>query len=61
VSRLKITLVRGLVGTTQDQRRTVRSLGLRRIRQSVVRDDRPEVRGMVRKVLHLVRVEEETA
>jgi large subunit ribosomal protein L30 len=61
VSRLKITLVRGLVGTTADQRDTVRSLGLRRIRQSVVRDDRPEVRGMVRKVLHLVKVEEESA
>lgn len=61
MSRLKITLVRGLVGTTADQRDTVRSLGLRRIRQSVVRDDRPEVRGMVRKVLHLVTVEEESA
>jgi large subunit ribosomal protein L30 len=58
VSALKITLVRGLVGTTQDQRATVRSLGLRKIRQSVVREDRPEVRGMVQKVLHLVQVEE---
>ena len=61
MSRLKITLVRGLVGTTKDQRETVRSLGLRKIRQTVVRDDRPEVRGMVRKVLHLVSVEEESA
>jgi large subunit ribosomal protein L30 len=58
VSALKITLVRGLVGTTQDQRATVRSLGLKKIRQSVVRDDRPEVRGMLKKVLHLVTVEE---
>jgi large subunit ribosomal protein L30 len=58
VSSLKITLVRGLAGTTEDQRATVRSLGLRKIRQSVVRDDRPEVRGMVQKVLHLVKVEE---
>jgi large subunit ribosomal protein L30 len=58
VSALKITLVRGLVGTTQDQRATVRSLGLKKIRQSVVRDDRPEVRGMLNKVLHLVTVEE---
>jgi large subunit ribosomal protein L30 len=55
---LKITLVRGLVGTTQDQRATVASLGLRRIRQSVVRPDVPEVRGAVKKVLHLVKVEE---
>jgi large subunit ribosomal protein L30 len=58
MSALKITLVRGLVGTTQEQRATVRSLGLRKIRQSVVREDRPEVRGAVQKVLHLVRVEE---
>ena len=59
MSALRITLVRGLVGCTAEQRRTVRSLGLRRIHQSVVRDDRPEVRGMVRKVLHLVRVEQD--
>jgi large subunit ribosomal protein L30 len=58
VSALKITLVRGLVGTTKDQRATVHSLGLRKIRQTVVREDRPEVRGMVQKVLHLVKVEE---
>ena len=58
MSSLKITLLRGLAGTTEDQRATVRSLGLRKIRQSVVRDDRPEIRGMVRKVLHLVKVEE---
>ena len=55
---MKITLVRGLAGTTEDQRATVRSLGLRKIRQSVVREDRPEVRGMINKVLHLVEVEE---
>lgn len=58
MSAMKITLVRGLAGTTEDQRATVRSLGLRKIRQSVVREDRPEVRGMINKVLHLVEVEE---
>ena len=58
MTALKITLVRGLVGTTQDQRATVRSLGLKKIRQSVIRDDRPEVQGMLKKVLHLVTVEE---
>lgn len=58
MSQLKITLVRGMVGTTKEQRATVRSLGLRKIRQTVVRDDRPEVRGAVKKVLHLVKVEE---
>lgn len=55
---MKITLVRGLVGTTKEQRATVQSLGLRKIRQTVVHEDRPEVRGMVQKVLHLVKVEE---
>jgi len=58
VSSLKITLVRGLVGCTEDQRATVRSLGLRKIRQSVIREDKPDVRGMVHKVLHLVKVED---
>ena len=58
MSSLRITLVRGLAGCTEDQRATVRSLGLRKIRQSVVREDKPDVRGMVRKVLHLVKVEE---
>ncbi len=58
MSSIKVTLVRGLVGTTEEQRATVRSLGLRKIRQTVVREDRPEIRGMVRKVLHLVKVEE---
>jgi large subunit ribosomal protein L30 len=58
VSSLKITLVRGLAGCTEDQRATVRSLGLRKIRQSVVREDKPDVRGMVKKVLHLVTVED---
>ena len=55
---IQITLVRGLVGCTKEQRATVASLGLRRIRQSVVREERPEVLGAVRKVLHLVKVEE---
>ena len=58
MSKMRITLLRGLAGTTEDQRATVRSLGLRKIRQSVVRDDRPEIRGMVNKVLHLIKVEE---
>jgi large subunit ribosomal protein L30 len=58
---LKVTLVRSVIGCTDDQRRTVRTLGLRRIRDSVVREDKPEVRGLVRKVAHLVTVEEVSA
>jgi large subunit ribosomal protein L30 len=55
---LKITLVRGLVGTTQRQRATVQTLGLRAIRQSVVREDDPQLRGVLRRISHLVKVEE---
>jgi len=53
---LQITQVRSLIGSKQDQRATVRSLGLRRIRHTVIQPDRPEIRGMVSKVAHLVEV-----
>ena len=56
--RLKVTQVRGLPGKIQRQRATVRALGLKRIRHSVVKDDTPEIRGMIAKVRHLVAVEE---
>ena len=56
--RLRIQLVRSTIGYRQDQRDTVRSLGLRKIRQVVERPDTPIVRGMVFKVRHLVKVEE---
>jgi large subunit ribosomal protein L30 len=56
--QLKITQVRGLVGTRQNQRDTMRTLGLRKIRQSVVRPDSPDVRGLINTVHHLVTVEE---
>ncbi len=57
-SRLKVTQVRSVIDRPKDQKRTVRALGLRRINHSVVKDDRPEIRGMIAKVAHLVRVEE---
>ena len=57
-SRLKVTLKKGLVGRPADQRGTVRALGLKRIGQTVEKDDRPEIRGMIFKVKHLVEVEE---
>ena len=57
MSRLKVTLVRGLPGQTQRQRATVKGLGLRRRHHSVVVDDTPAIRGMINKVLHLVTVE----
>jgi len=57
--RLKVTLKRSPVSQKQDQQLTVRSLGLRRIRQTVVVEDNRTVRGMIHKVRHLVEVEEE--
>jgi large subunit ribosomal protein L30 len=57
-SKLKVTLKRGLVGRPADQRGTVRALGLKRIGHSVEKEDRPEIRGMIFKVKHLVEVEE---
>ena len=55
---LRITQVRSSIGRPKDQGATLHSLGLRRIRHTVVQPDRPEIRGMVRKVSHLVTVEE---
>ncbi|MFQ5896283.1 MAG: 50S ribosomal protein L30 [Nitrospinota bacterium] len=56
---LKITLRRSPVGRQKGQRAVVRGLGLRRLHQSVVREDTPAIRGMVFKVQHLVEVEEQ--
>jgi large subunit ribosomal protein L30 len=58
MARLKVTQVRGVVGRPQGQKDTIRALGLKRIRHSVVKEDRPEIRGMIRTVAHLVDVEE---
>lgn len=58
MAELKITQTRGLVGTRQTQRDAMRSLGLRKIRQSVVRPDDAHVRGQINAVRHLVTVEE---
>lgn len=55
---LKITQVKGTVGTRKKQKDNLRSLGLKRIRHSVVRPDTPQVRGMINVVRHLVTVEE---
>ena len=57
-THLRITQTRSLIGRTADQRATVASLGLKRIRHTVVQPDRPEIRGMLRKVPHLVSFEE---
>ena len=56
VGRLKVTLVRSTIGFDKQQAEVVRGLGLRRLNHSVERQDVPSVRGMIRKVQHLVRV-----
>jgi large subunit ribosomal protein L30 len=58
VTRLKVTQVRSVIDRPKDQKDTVRRLGLHRIRDSVIKDDRPDIRGMLAKVRHLVNVEE---
>jgi large subunit ribosomal protein L30 len=56
--RLKVKQTRSTIGCQKNQRDTLRSLGLKRIGDVVVKEDRPEIRGMVRTVTHLVAVEE---
>ena len=55
---LRVTQVRSTIGCKPKQRGTMRALGLRRINHTVEHDDKPEVRGMLARVPHLVRVEE---
>ena len=58
MARLKVEQKKSTIGCTEGQRDTVRSLGLKRIGDVVVKEDRPEIRGMVHAVRHLVTVEE---
>ncbi len=58
MAELKITQVRSTIGARWKQRETLRTLGLRKIRQSVVREDSPQTRGLIKTVHHLVTVEE---
>ncbi len=58
MTTLRITQIRSTIGTKPKQRGTIRALGLRRINHTVEHPDKPEVRGMLTRVSHLVRVEE---
>ncbi len=58
MSKLRITWKKSAIGYAKDQKMTVRALGFRSLNQTVVQDDSPVIRGMVRKVRHLVQVEE---
>ncbi|HEX6780252.1 MAG TPA: 50S ribosomal protein L30 [Ktedonobacterales bacterium] len=58
MSKLRITWVKSAIGRPEPQKRTIQALGFRRLQQVIEREDNPSVRGMVQKVIHLVRVEE---
>ena len=57
MAKLRITQIRSAVSRVADQGRTLKALGLHRIRDSVEHEDRPEILGMIRKVAHLVKTE----
>lgn len=55
---LKITQIRSLIGQKPNHKKTIEALGLKRIRHTVIKNDTPQIRGMIRKVVHMVEVEE---
>ncbi len=61
MGKIRVTWVKSTIGYNESQRQTVRSLGLHRLNHSVVHEDSLSVRGMINKVRHLVKVEEEVA
>lgn len=58
MGKLKVTQVKSAVDRGAKQRGTIRALGLRRIGDSTVHEDKPEIRGMIRAVIHLIEIEE---
>lgn len=58
MAKLNITLTRSKIGKKKDQIATVEALGLKKIGQTVVKEDTPQIRGMINKIQHMVKVEE---
>ncbi|MCR1898650.1 50S ribosomal protein L30 [Irregularibacter muris] len=58
MAKLNITLTRSKIGKMKDQIATVEALGLKKIGQTVVQEDTPQIRGMINKIQHMVKVEE---
>ncbi|MEK9675299.1 MAG: 50S ribosomal protein L30 [Chloroflexota bacterium] len=58
MAKLRITQTRSAIGTKPVQRATLKALGLRKIRHEVEQEDTPAIRGMIKKVVHLISVEE---
>ena len=61
MTKLKVTLKKSVIGSTESQQATVRGLGLRKIRSTSVLKNTPAIRGMIKKVMHLIEVEEISA
>ncbi len=61
MAKIRVTWIKSYIGCPETQRRTIRSLGLHRLNHSVVHEDTKCARGMINKVRHLVKVEEEVA
>lgn len=59
MSHLKIKWVKSAIGRTQDQRDTIRSLGFKKLQQERIVENTPEIRGMVKKVIHLLEIVED--
>jgi len=59
VAKLRVTLIKSGIGYAQDQKKTLKALGLNRLHKSVLHNDNSSIRGMLDKVRHLIRVEEE--
>lgn len=58
MAKLRIKWVKSSIGYSRDQKDTIRALGLHKLQQTVEHEDQPAIRGMVQKVIHLVKVEE---
>jgi large subunit ribosomal protein L30 len=56
--KLKITQIRSTIGRIEKQKKTIKALGIRRLYQSVIHKDTPQIRGMIERVKHLIEVEE---
>ena len=61
MAKLRITWVKSGIGYAEVQKRTLKALGLKRLNQSVIHDDHSSIKGMINKVRHLVKVEEESS
>jgi large subunit ribosomal protein L30 len=60
VAKIRVTWVKSFIGKDETQRQTIRTLGLHRLNQTVVREDTNSLRGQINKVRHLVKVEEDS-